>query len=323
MNKKAPIIILLFVLLGIQHFYAPNFLYGAPSKIVSAEYFVDEDPGEGKGIKLDAKDGAFDSPKEAVEFSIKTTDLKIGIHNIYIRMQNEHLTWGTPRKIMFEVVGDKSIVAAEYFIGNPCTQIGISMPATDGNFDEAVEPVIADVDTSNLSLGLHTVWVRMKDSENHWGICRGLKFEIREPSYILGAEYYLDNDPGRGLGEPMACKDGICNGTIEQIEAKFRPWCQSPKIHTLFARAVDSYHRWSDPASSLIDIKETPANACPGDFKDDGDTDGSDLNIFKKYYADSDCSTEYICNGDLNCDNKISASDLSDFAGDFGRKNCP
>jgi len=71
--------------------------------IVAAEYFIDIDPGEGNGSIMPAKDGAFDTTMEEVELSLPTSNLSIGVHNLYIRMKNSDGLWGIPRKIMFNI----------------------------------------------------------------------------------------------------------------------------------------------------------------------------------------------------------------------------
>ena len=243
-------------------------------RIHSAEYFIDTDPGEGNGIELTAKDGTFDSPVEEVEFSLDTSDLTIGIHILFIRMQNEEGLWGTPRKMIFEVTGEKYITGAEYFIGtDPGPGNGTPIPPTDGSFDEPKESVIADIDTSDLLPGSHTVYVRMKDSEDHWGTPRGYKFEVREPPYIMAGEFFIDDDPGTGNATPLATSDGSFDSPIEDMEATFETGDLSLGPHTLFVRTMDSYLRWGDAVG--ISFEVTPAVPIP-DIK----ANGSDAPLF-------------------------------------------
>ena len=57
-------------------------------KIIGAEYFFDEDPGEGSGMPLPPSDGSFDSQEETVNLSgIESSGLKIGSHTLYVRFK--------------------------------------------------------------------------------------------------------------------------------------------------------------------------------------------------------------------------------------------
>lgn len=324
MNKILIILLLSIMILGVEILYVPKLASG--SNIIQAEYFIDDDPGEGNGFTLSALDGAFDSPEEQVEINPDTSALKIGTHNIYVRMQNEELLWGTPRKILFEITGEKYISAAEYFVDSPCEGVGTPMPPEDGTFDQLKENAFAGVDTSDLSLGLHTIYVRMKDSEDLWGTCRAYKVEVREPPYITGGEIFVDECSEPGTGIPMTCKDKACDSIIENLEGLLRTWCLDLGPHTLFAKATDSYYRWGNCQAVDILVDDVPPNFCEGDFTipvPDGDVDGSDLAIFAADFGRTDCSFIDPCEGDFDCDGDEDGSDLAIFAADFGRANCP
>lgn len=154
--------------------------------IIGAEYFIDTDPGEGLGMPISPPEGgAFDSTMEEVEFVVDTSTLKIGHHTIYVRMKNGDGVWGVARPIPNDlelaapynltVEGTKTITAAEYFIGadlsaDPGTGNGIqiSLPA-DGSFNSGIEDLEIPMDTTGLAAGLHTIYVRVRDSNGDWG----------------------------------------------------------------------------------------------------------------------------------------------------------
>ena len=63
----------------------------------------------------------------------------------------------------------RPIRAAEYFVvatGTPTPPPGAAtpLPAKGGDFNEPVESVDVKIDTSNLSAGIYTIYVRMRDS---------------------------------------------------------------------------------------------------------------------------------------------------------------
>ena len=68
----------------------------------------------------------------------------------------------------------QDIVAAEYYIDAPPettmpAAIAHPMTALDGAFDEQVETVQGSIDTADLGLGRHTVFVRGRDADGNWG----------------------------------------------------------------------------------------------------------------------------------------------------------
>ncbi|MBU2711195.1 M14 family zinc carboxypeptidase [Zooshikella harenae] len=66
----------------------------------------------------------------------------------------------------------QSIMAAEYYIDVPPWNkgaIAISLQAVDGRFDEKTEAVSGLVDTSELPVGKHMLYVRSQDADGHWG----------------------------------------------------------------------------------------------------------------------------------------------------------
>jgi hypothetical protein len=231
----------------------------ASATISSGEYFIDTDPGEGNGIAIPPKDGSFDETMEDVEFFPDTSNLTIGVHNLYIRMKNSEEVWGTPRKVMFEVTGDLNIAGAEYFIDtDPGAGNGTPIPASDGAYNDAIESCTIAINTSNLSLGLHTLYVRAKNSEGHWGTPRQHKIEIVQPPIIAAAEYYIDTDPGIGMGTALDPKDGNFDSEIEYLLGTLNTSSLGFGTHELFVRAKDSYGRWGAVKSAKFTIISPP-----------------------------------------------------------------
>jgi len=66
----------------------------AQLKILSAEYFIDADPGVGNGTPLLPEDGNFNSLFEKFSSNISTSSLSEGIHTLYVRLKNSDDTWG-------------------------------------------------------------------------------------------------------------------------------------------------------------------------------------------------------------------------------------
>ena len=77
----------------------------------------------------------------------------------------------------------QSIIAAEYYLDTPPwdnTSVSEAFPmsASDLAFDSAIEGVSAQLDTSTLSPGRHTIFVRGQDSDENWGAVSAIFLEI-------------------------------------------------------------------------------------------------------------------------------------------------
>ena len=145
---------------------------------------------------------------------------------------------------------EKHITAAECFIDtDPGEGNGIPLQAEDGTFDEATEEAEKIIYTGGMSVGRHTLYVRMRDSAGNWGPKRGVIFRVGTSEelagkYIVAAEYFVDSDPGEGNGTPLQAKDGAFDEPIEEVESNFNISGIPPGKHTLYVRMKDSEGKW-------------------------------------------------------------------------------
>lgn len=281
------------------------------SDIAGAEYFFDNDPGEGSGISLPAADGDFDSPEESVDLSeIDTSFLTIGNHTLYVRFKSADGLWGMARPVSldpffrspynFRITGEKWIAGAEYFIDDdPGAGSGIPVSATDGEFNDSKEELeLPDIDISSLSTGIHTLYLRLQDNEGTWGVIRKVAFEIYEPETIAGAEYFVDNDPGPGNGTSLSAKDGVFDSAEEDIDiSDIATTGLSEGVHSLYVRFKDSLDRWGASMGQEFAVSRpivytplTPVQPSTGDGRIPlsvvvADQSGSNTCMLKAEYA--------------------------------------
>lgn len=148
----------------------------------------------------------------------------------------------------------QNIAGAEFYIDtDPGQGQGTPAVAKDGNFDQKIEALVCDMDTSQLAAGQHTLYIRAMDANGHWGTPRQYRFEVRNTPRIAAAEYFIDNDPGIGNGIPLSASDGVFNSPIEELQAMTGPLNLTTGLHKLQVRARDSYWRWS--TTETIDFK--------------------------------------------------------------------
>ena len=233
--------------------------------IISAEYFIDNDPGFGNGTVLLADDGLFDSYREQTHLTVDTANLSIGLHTLYMRMKNDKGDWSIPRGIIFEVTGNKTVSNAEYFVDtDPGAGKGVPMSAIDGNFDEIREALGGNLDTSGLALGTHTLWIRSKYSEGEWGAARSYKFEVRNPPIIKEAEFFVDDDPGTGNGNTMEATDSSFDSSLEEVSGTIATSALNIGEHTVHVRAKDSYSRWGEAVGTTFFVTPPLPKAVTG-----------------------------------------------------------
>lgn len=156
----------------------------------------------------------------------------------------------------------QKITFAEYYIdtdpgfgnGTPIN-IGVNSDSISVNFN---------VSLVGLANGDHKMVVRLRDSLGAWGIPEVRQFKVYTPdtatSYkIVGAEYYVDSDPGIGNGAAISTgipADSILTNTNLNIGSL------SPGLHTMFVRTKYNDGRWSiNEGRSFMVIKDDQVNS--------------------------------------------------------------
>lgn len=90
----------------------------------------------------------------------------------------------------------QNIAAAEYYIDVPpwstsSAPVAHSMTASDGAFDSEIEDVQAAINTTGLSVGRHTVFVRGQDASGNWGPVSAAFLYIIDPDVSPTIEGYV------------------------------------------------------------------------------------------------------------------------------------
>jgi hypothetical protein len=223
--------------------------------ITGAEYFIDEDPGEGMAIALGAADGLYNSGAEEVQTTVDTTPLSVGPHLLGIRFLQSDGIWSYTRKTWFYVSGSPTLAGAEWFIDTdpgPGKGHPVTLPA-DGHWDEPEEQIeVNDIDISALSVNSpedpngHVVFVRFLDGDGNWGSARQAIFQVVQPVHIAAAKW--STEPTDPLAQPtsgnaMQAEDGAFDEPSESIVASgvtLPPGCS-----TVYVRVQDNLGRWS------------------------------------------------------------------------------
>lgn len=211
------------------------------SPIVTAEYFIDTDPGTGNGtpVSLSA------ATSVSINFDVELDGLEPGIHYLHIRVKNGDDKWSLYSRKPFHVtnfVPNQNIVAVEYFIDDdPGIGNGTSLPVTTGS--DISETFAIPID--GIEPGIHYLHLRVKNSQDKWShYARKLFYVMPEQvSYnIVAAEYFIDTDPGLGNGIPLAITPGQ---TISEVFEISTSDTLMNGTHLLFIRVLDDADKWS------------------------------------------------------------------------------
>jgi hypothetical protein len=100
--------------------------------------------------------------------------------------------------------GELAITTAEYFFD---TDPGVGLATPIAITPDSQVIIFEDVSAAGLSPGLHTLYLRMQDSRGVWSEAKGVTLRITHGPDLTEAEFFLDDDPGPGNGEPIDFAD--------------------------------------------------------------------------------------------------------------------
>lgn len=162
------------------------------------EYFVDDDPGEGKGLRPN-HDHA-----EIVRFEVDTDNLSLGTHTMNVRVKGGDGKWSaimTRPFIVFENIGNPDFILEYFYDNDPGIGNGSRIAVAEGR-----NSLFLPVDSS-LSAGAHLMGIRCRDKDDNWSITEVCPLFIVPVFKFERLEYYVDNDPGEGFANSVAVDD--------------------------------------------------------------------------------------------------------------------
>lgn len=244
-----------------------NFAYPtapAPAQnIIAAEYFINTDPGFGKGTPVEVTAGIDISNLPVV---VNTSSLQPATTNrLFIRTKNNEGVWSIAHYKVFvmDITNDpaypappptpQNIVAAEYFINSdPGAGSGTPITLTPSPDINNI-PVV--VNTSSLQPATtNQLFIRTKNNEGRWSITNVKQFAVTitsDPAYIVvpqasqnitAAEYFIDTDPGTGKGTTITISPGT---DLSNIPVSVNTTGLTNGQHQLFIRTKSNEGYWS------------------------------------------------------------------------------
>ena len=231
-------------------------LITSDADIVALEYFVDTDPGEGMGTAI----GITPSSTISIVETLNTSGLGSGYHTLYLRAQDETGKWGayvTYALYIDATVGFNDVVQIdelEYFVDtDPGAGLGTPISVALSSNISTVESLT----TSGLSAGFHTVFLRGKIQGGAWGPYLSQTIFV-EPAVgfndivvIDELEYFVDTDPGAGLGTPISTAPSSDISLVESLNLSGL----SVGFHTVSLRGKLQGGAWGPSTTTTIYVE--------------------------------------------------------------------
>ena len=129
---------------------------------------------------------------------------------------------------------------AEYYIDTD-PGYGNGTPITLSGSNDFIDELIVN----DLTIGIHTIGLRIKDDNDEWGLEESVTFLVREPVTIQdpvsinNSEYFFNHDPGYGSATSLSLSPGDTLFISELITEDL-----SPGINTLSLRVQDENGVW-------------------------------------------------------------------------------
>lgn len=245
------------------------------ANLTSLEYFVDTDPGTGMGSPITISAAS----EVSITQSLSLSGLSDGFHTIYLRGQDETGKWGPYSSHTIYVensvgVGDVvQVEELEYFVDADPGQ-GMGTPISIATSSDV--SLTESLDLSGLSTGFHTVYLRGKLQGGSWGPTSATTIFV-ESAIGLGdvviveeLEFFVDTDPGAGLGTPISISAAASVTTSEALATSGL----STGFHTVYLRGKLQNGTWGPYTSQTIYVE--------------GAQNTSDQIIAVEYFFDTD-----------------------------------
>ncbi|NVO21226.1 MAG: hypothetical protein HXX13_16105 [Bacteroidetes bacterium] len=215
------------------------------------EYFFDNDPGFGRGHEIQISANQYLS----LSYNIPLNSLSSGIHTLYIRVKDNYGKWSVVQSTPIYKLNDNPLVTlskVEYFFdSDPGFEHGtvISLNSSQN------EVKTFSIGLTGLTNGIHTLFVRAKDSNGRWSLLSNTpiyKFNAISQPNINQIEYYIDSDPGFGSGVHIPVLPSSPNSTIL---FSFPYNNLTSGNHLLYVRSRDNSGKWSLVSTAAFTTK--------------------------------------------------------------------
>ncbi|MBL7941767.1 MAG: hypothetical protein JNM00_03325, partial [Flavobacteriales bacterium] len=161
------------------------------TSIIAAEYFIDTEPGHGNGIPINITPG--EEVQSVADIGIGA--LTPGVHYLFTRFMGDNGHWSAVDQRPFYVLPvpetQLDIISGEFFIDVE-PGIGNGTPFSIATSGAQIEETIA-LNLPELSLGIHRIYIRLKNESGGWSMIEPRIFEICETYGPVSQYTYSEN----------------------------------------------------------------------------------------------------------------------------------
>ncbi|MBN8577586.1 MAG: T9SS type A sorting domain-containing protein [Cytophagales bacterium] len=226
--------------------------------ITQVEYFIDTDPGYGSATNVPVTPAA---ALNDLTFNVPLASVSNGFHTLYVRVKNANNKWSIVQNRPFvKLALAVNINRVEYFLDtDPGYGNGISVPFTAGT---SLTDLTFNVPLTAVTDGLHTLYVRVRDSNNKWSLVQNRTLvKIPAAPNIVQVEYFVDTDPGLGNGISVPFTPAP---VVTDLNFSVNVSALSNGNHKLYVRVKNALGRWSTTLNqdfSVCNLTAPVANA--------------------------------------------------------------
>ncbi len=230
--------------------------------ITALEYFIDTDPGVGKGTSRTLTSGITITDN----FQIALPVLTSGFHNLFIRSKDVDGNWGMYEGRVFYVqptvaaLTTAAVASAEYFFDTePGVGLGTALASFTSNTNISLT---RQVPVAGLTAGFHNLFIRTKDTNGKWSMYEGRVVYVQPTvapltsAPVASAEYFFDTEPGVGLGTAL---DSFTQNVSVNLTRQVPVTGLTSGFHNLFFRTKDTNGKWSMYEGRVVYIQPTVA----------------------------------------------------------------
>lgn len=166
------------------------------------EYFIDDDPGYGRGTALNINP----AEEATFTFNVNLSGYTVGYHKFYLRTRDNLGRWSITARRNIEVlppVSENDMISGEYFIdADPGVGMGQKIIISNTGV-QILQDFSASL--SALPVGYHKLYGRLMDANGNWSqtFRRNIEVIREEDQLIVRGEYFFKADDGFGAGTPL------------------------------------------------------------------------------------------------------------------------
>jgi hypothetical protein len=179
------------------------------------EYFYDQDPGFGKGEKIEYLPSA---ASNAISFTAMTNNVGPGVHSLYLRTLDNYGRWSQTTRRVIEVLPSeqvRQIIAGEYFF-DVDPGVGAARRLEITNKDSVINQSF-NLNLAGISAGPHAMFIRYLDNNGKWGQTTRRTIDVSavtDSNAVVSLEYSVNKDAGVGLGKVLQIPVPFQNGSF-------------------------------------------------------------------------------------------------------------